>query len=133
MICIGEVPGPTKPKDMDSFLHPAVQELLKLAVGVQAYDVIDEEIFILHVYLITVFGNIPAVSMLLQMKGQNGRLPCCLCMIQGIHIPNSQITTHYLPLCWKNLQAVRADYDLTYLPMRTHEKFMEQACKVQFA
>ena len=133
MICIGKVPGPTKPKDMDSFLYPAVQELLKLAIGVQAYDVIDEEIFVLHAYLITIFGDIPAVSMLLRMKGQNGRSPCRLCMIQGTRIPNSRVTTHYLPLCQKNLQAARVDYDPTDLPMRTHKEFMEQARKVQLA
>jgi len=35
-ICVGEVPSPEKPKDMDSFLYPAVQELLKLSVGIRA-------------------------------------------------------------------------------------------------
>lgn len=132
-ICVGEVPGPEKPKDMDSFLYPAIQELLKLSVGVRAYDVIEEEIFILHAYLLTVFGDIPAVSMLLRMKGHNARSPCRLCMIQGIRIPGSRTTTHYVPLCRKNLQTNLPDYDPTNLPPRTHEQFMEQAHKVQSA
>ena len=132
-ICIGEVPGPEKPKDMDSFLYPAVQELLKLSVGVRAYDVIEEEIFTLQAYLLTVFGDIPAVSMLLRMKGHNARSPCRLCTIQGIRIPDSRITTHYVPLCRKNLHAGQVDYDPTNLPLRTHEQFMEQACEVQSA
>ena len=38
MICLGEVPRPCKLKDMDSFLYPATQELLLLAVGVEAWD-----------------------------------------------------------------------------------------------
>lgn len=65
VICIGEVPGPEKPKDMDSFLYPTVQELLKLSIGVKAYDVVEGEIFTLRAYLLTLFGDIPAVSMLL--------------------------------------------------------------------
>ena len=132
-ICVGEVPGPEKPKDMDSFLYPAVQELLKLSVGVRAYDVIEEEVFILRAYLLTVFGDIPAVSMLLRMKGHNARSPCRLCMIQGIWIPNSRTTTHYVPLCRKNLQTGQMDYDPANLPARTHEQFMAQARKVQSA
>ena len=130
-ICIGEVPGPEKPKDMDSFLYPLVQELLKLSVGVRAYDAVDKEIFTLRAYLITVFGDIPAVSMLLWMKGHNGRSPCRLCMIQGIRIPNSRITTHYIPHCCKNLQAGHTDYDPANLPQRSHKQFMAQASEVQ--
>lgn len=132
-ICVGEVPGPEKPKDMDSFLYPAVQELLKLAVGVKAYDVIEDEIFTLRAYLLTVFGDIPAVSMLLRMKGHNARLPCRLCTIQGVRIPNSRTTTYYVPLCRKNLQVNQTDYDPTNLPPRTHKQFMAQAHEVQSA
>ena len=132
-ICIGEVPGPEKPKDMDSFLYPVVQELLKLSVGVQAYDVIEEEIFILRAYLITIFGDIPAVSMLLRMKGHNARSPCRLCTIQGIRIPNSRTTTHYVPLCRKNLHTGQKYYDPANLPPRTHEQFIAQAHEIQSA
>ena len=132
-ICIGEVPGPEKPKDMDSFLFPTTQELLKLAVGVQAYDVIEDEIFTLHAYLIAIFGDIPAVSMLLRMKGHNARLPCRLCTIQAVRIPNSRTTTLYVPLCHKNLQSGQTDYNPADLPLRTHEQFMAQAHEVQSA
>ena len=75
-ICLGEVPGPYKPKDMDSFLYPAAQELLQLAVGVEAWDAVQEEKFILHAFFVTVFGDIPALSMLLCVKGHNARSPC---------------------------------------------------------
>lgn len=132
-ICIGEVPGPEKPKDMDSFLYPAVQELLKLAVGIKAYDIIEEEIFVLRAYLLTTFGDIPAVSMVLRMKGHNGRSPCRLCTIQGVRIPNSPNTTYYVPHSHKNLQVNQTDYDPADLPPRTHEQFMAQAHEVQLA
>ena len=101
---------------MDSFLYPLVQELLKLSIGVRAYDVVEKEIFTLCAYLITTFSDIPAVSMLLCMKGHNACSPCHLCTIQGIRIPNSRITTHYVLHCRKNLQASQLDHDPANLP-----------------
>ena len=55
-----------------------------------------------------------------------------VCIIQGVRIPNSLITTHYVPLCCKNLSG-QTDYDPTNLPLRTHEQFMAQANEVQSA
>jgi len=132
-ICIGEVPGPEKPKDMDSFLYPLIQELLKLSIGVRAYDVIEKEVFTLRAYLVTVFGDIPAISMLLRMKGHNGCSPCRLCMIRGVRIPDSRNTTHYVPLSHQNLPEAGPDYDPTNLPLRTHKLFMVHAHEVQSA
>ena len=97
-ICLGEVPGPRKPKDMDSFLYPATQELLLLAVGVEAWDVVQQEKFTLRAFLIMVFGDIPAMSMLLRVKGHNAYSPCRLCTIKGVRIPKSSQTTYYVPL-----------------------------------
>jgi len=75
-----------------------VQELLKLAVGVSAYDALSRSIFALHAYLITAFGDIPAVSMLMNMKGHNGASPCRMCEIKGIGIPDLRNRTLYVPL-----------------------------------
>jgi len=132
-ICLGEVPGPHKPKDMDSFLYPAAQELLQLVVGVEAWDVVQEEKFTLHAYFITVLGDIPAVSMLLRVKGHNARSPCRLCTIQGVQIPKSSLTTYYVPLSRKNLTPKQPDVDPIHLPLRTHETFMAEAKEVQSA
>jgi len=89
ILCVGIIPGPKKPWDADSFIYPLVQELLKLAVGVSAYDALSRSVFTLHAYLITAFGDIPAVSMLMNMKGHNGMSPCQMCEIKGIGIPDS--------------------------------------------
>lgn len=132
-ICLGEVPGPYKPKDMDSFLYPATQELLQLAVGVEAWDVVREEKFTLRAFFITVFGDIPALSMLLRVKGHNARSPCRLCTIQGVRIPKSSLTTYYVPLSRKNISPKQPDIDPIHLPLRTHETFMAQANEVQSA
>ena len=131
VICLGEVPGPRKPKDMDSFLYPAAQELLLLAVGVEAWDVVHKEKFTLRAFLVTVFGDIPALSMLLRVKGHNARSPCRLCTIKGVRIPMSTQTTYYIPLSRKNLILSQHDIDPTHLPLRSHESFMAQAKEVQ--
>jgi len=88
ILCVGIIPGPKKPWDADLFIYPLVQELLKLAVSVSAYDALSRSVFALHTYLITAFGDIPAVSMLMNMKGHNGASPCRMCKIKGIGIPD---------------------------------------------
>jgi Transposase family tnp2 len=93
ILYIGIIPGPKKPWDADSFIYPLVCELLELAIGVSAYDALSRSLFALHAYVITGFGDIPAVSMLMHMKGHNGLCPCRMCRILGIRIPDSRNKT----------------------------------------
>jgi len=76
ILCAGIIPGPKKPWDADSFIYPLVRELLELASGVSTYDALLSSLFTLHAYVITGFGDIPAVSMLMHMKGHNSLSPC---------------------------------------------------------
>jgi hypothetical protein len=129
---IGVIPGPKKPSDMDSFLWPLVQELVQLEIGVKAFDALSRAVFILHVFLILVFGDIPAISMIMRMKGQNGISPCRMCEIKAIRPNNSN--THYVPLSRKNFpHAEPLEYNASGLPLRTHGRFMQQATEVQKA
>lgn len=50
---------------MDSFAWPAIVELLRLQHRVQAFDAQADEFFLLQAYLILVFGDIPAISMVM--------------------------------------------------------------------
>ena len=43
--------GPKKPVDPDSFLWPAIQELLRLLVGVRAFDAVSSKVFCLRAFL----------------------------------------------------------------------------------
>ena len=83
------IPGHFKPKDADSFTYPMIMELLEFLMGVPTFDAEQDELFSLHVYLIAAFGDIPAISMILHMKGHNGIFPCCMCLIKGVHVPNT--------------------------------------------
>jgi hypothetical protein len=132
IISVGVIPGPKKPCDFDSFLWPLVQELLQLAIGVQAFDALSRTSFLLRAYLILVFGDIPAVAMIMRMKGHNAKLPCRMCEIQGIR--NDTSKTYYVPLNRDNFaSASPRQYDPSALPLRSHETFIQQAEAVQNA
>jgi hypothetical protein len=141
ILCVGVIPGPQKPKDVDSFSYPLIVELLEFLTGVATFDIERNEVFLLSAYLVAVFGDIPAVSMIMRMKGHNGIFPCRMCMIKGIRVPETRNTSHYVPLYRANHPVVLADeenqeipiYNPANLPLRRHEQFLEQARHVQLA
>ena len=45
IISAGNIPGPKKPSNLDSFLWPLTQELLQLEIGLSAFDVISNAYF----------------------------------------------------------------------------------------
>ena len=99
LLALGVIPGPKKPADMDSFLIPLAEELFQLATGVRAYDALSGSRFLLRAFLLIVFGDFPAVSMLMKMKGVNGISPCRSCKIKAEPIPsdNNRTGTYYVP------------------------------------
>nr|GAT57216.1 predicted protein [Mycena chlorophos] len=139
ILALGVIPGPNKPKDSDSFLWPLVEELLRLAHGVPAFDVLSGKMFLLHAFLILVFGDIPAVSMFMRMKGHNGISPCRMCKIIGLRVPNAKATTHYVPHDRSRHPEVKGNttavkvYDMDDLPLRTHDEILRQAHEVEDA
>lgn len=138
ILCVGVIPGPNKPKDFDSFQWPLVEELLKLKIGVPAFDVRASEVFALRAYLVLNFGDMPAIAMVMRMKGHNALFPCRFCHVKGVRIPGATGPTLYVPLDRSQHPACQGDdeverYDAANLPLRTHEEFLEQAHEVQFA
>ena len=139
ILALGVIPGPRKPLDVDSFLWPAMLEFIQLAQGVTAFDILEAELFALHAYLILVFGDIPAMALLMHMKGHNGFSPCRMCKILGVRIPASPSTTNYVPHDRSRHPDVRKDpkavrvYDMANLPLRTHAELLSQANEVQAA
>jgi len=104
---------------------------------VSAYDALSSSIFTLHAYVIAGFGDIPAVSMLMHMKGHNGLCPCQICEIQDIGILGLQNKTLYMLLscCMGNhrMPTDVVEYDLERLPLCLHDSFMAQAKSVEAA
>jgi hypothetical protein len=137
ILALGVIPGPKKPVDLDSFLWPLLRELLRLATGVRAFDSLTSKLFSLRAYLILVFGDIPAMSMIMRMKGHNGLSPCRMCEITGLRVPGTSATTHYVPLDRTNYPHTHAEatrvYDAEHLPLRNHDTLLAQANEVQTA
>ena len=132
---MGTIPGPKKLQDFDSFIWPLMQELLQLELGVKVYDVLSEALFILHAYLIIIIGDIPAISLLMHMKGHNARLPCHMCKIIGVR---GSFKTYYVPLNCRNCRnenksSMPAYYEPSTLPIHTHDNFFNEAHHVQFS
>ncbi|CAE6335057.1 unnamed protein product [Rhizoctonia solani] len=85
VICIGVIPGPKQCKDLNSFFVPLIEELLKLEAGIWIPMVSPAnennnnpgpgDFYVSHIvlraFLIILFGDIPAISKLLMMKGHN--------------------------------------------------------------
>ncbi|QRV85537.1 Transposase family Tnp2 protein [Ceratobasidium sp. AG-Ba] len=133
LLCLGVVPGPTSPKEIDTFLAPLVDELEELARGVPAFDGQHMRPFCLRAYLLTCFGDMPAVAKLMCMKGVNGKHPCRACKIIGIRGANTK--THYTPLSrpFATDNEGPRSYDPYNLPRRTHAEFLRDALHVEKA
>jgi hypothetical protein len=82
---------------MDSFLIPLAEEIFQLTTGVKAYDALTNSHVDLHAFLLIMFGDFPAVSMLMKMKGVNGISPCQACKINAVSIPSDKNRTYYVP------------------------------------
>jgi hypothetical protein len=138
ILALGTV-GLKKLVDSNSFLWPAIQELLRLLIGVRAFDALSSHVFVLRAFLVLVFGDIPAVALLMYMKGHNGISPCRMCKIIGLRIPGVRSTAHYVPLNRSTHPDTRTDpnavktYDASNLPLHTHQEMFAQAEEVQIA
>jgi hypothetical protein len=131
-LCLGVIPGPSSPKEIDSFLEPFIDELEELGRGVPAYDAAAGHPITLHAYLIACFGDMPAVAKLMCMKGHNGVRSCRACRIRAVQ-PSTGKKTYYTPLSRLFIPDAPHPhrYDPLDLPLRTHANYLEQALHVQ--
>ncbi|QRV81075.1 Transposase family Tnp2 protein [Ceratobasidium sp. AG-Ba] len=127
-----------KYRDLNSFLVPVLEELLRLEQGVDSIKTTpattpeheehpenegDGELteFKLRAFLIMIFGDIPAVSKLLAMKGHNAMVPCRTCYTQGVLCRREKNSVYYVPL---TLPGNEDGYPPDMLLLRTHELFL---------
>ncbi|KAF8741328.1 Transposase family tnp2, partial [Rhizoctonia solani] len=127
MICVGVIPGPRCPADINSFLQPLIDELRELARGVAAVDANQEKLFSLRAHLLTIFGDIPALTKVLEFIGHNGCFPCRFCLMPTIPGPTSGGGLHrYCPLHQPNGFRM----DPLNLPLREHDICIRAGLKV---
>lgn len=132
ILCIGVIPGPQAPKEIATYLEPLIDELEDLARGIVAFDAVDGHTFALRAYLLTCFGDMPAMAKLMSMKGPNGKLPCRACKMEAVSSGTGNNTTLYTPLSRTFLKdRSRPSYDPLNLPRRTHAEHIRQALNVE--
>jgi len=131
LICLGVIPGPHGPKELDTFLEPFEDECVQLAYGVPTFDALDQLIFQLHAFDMFPHGDIVAIEKLLRIKGHNGKAPCRSCDIKAVNNPNKDADkTYYVPLTLPGrTQTLKADE----LNLRKHNDWEEISQKIQRA
>ncbi|KAL5639602.1 hypothetical protein ACGC1H_006272 [Rhizoctonia solani] len=135
ILCVGVIPGPKQCKDLNSFLIPLLDELLQLESGVEcpAPPTPDCEgyNFVFRAFLIILFGDIPAVSKLLMMKGHNAIRPCRACMIKGVLCRLERNSVYYVPMA----DPINENQVFTYsdLVLRTHQGLLDQLQEIEAA
>ncbi|KAB5588019.1 Transposase family Tnp2 protein [Ceratobasidium theobromae] len=128
-LCVGLIPGPKSPKNLGSFLIPLVEELVELAAGTPAVDYLKGVVFSLRAHILDGFGDIPALSKMLELVGHNGRFPCRLCLIEAIWGLTANGGTHlYCPL--HHTGDPQVDPNPFHLPLQTHEEYMRKGEEV---
>ena len=126
ILCLGVIPGPKAPKDIDSFLIPLVDKLVLLAEGIKTFDRSDSEFFDLWAHLIKIFGNMPAKAKLMQMKGHNTIKPCHMCNVGGLWAPGLCATSHYILLDWLRHLSVAIPHSIS--PIYSPNALMNKYC-----
>ena len=96
------IPGPHKPKNMDSFLFPSLYHLSALQrEGLTIWDALRQVIFVSHPFFALGTADGPAMAYLNGLVGHHGKLGCRLyCSLTGRHKPGGP---HYYPALFKPL------------------------------
>lgn len=136
VICVDVIPGPKQCKDLNSFLVPLIEEMLELLDRVESSKVASDldnfdgegASFVLRAFIIILFGDIPAISKLLAMKGHNAKTPCRTCLIQGVLCRLPKTSVYYVPLTAPG----KVEPALPLL-LRTHAMFLDDYADLEAA
>ncbi|KAF7979644.1 hypothetical protein HWV62_41611 [Athelia sp. TMB] len=92
----GFIPGPNKPKNIDSFIFPGLHHLAALQKeGLMVWDAVSDTIFRSFPYLLLDTADGPAMQYLNGLVGHAGAYGCRLyCQVKGRHKPGA---TNYYP------------------------------------
>jgi hypothetical protein len=123
IFALGVIPG--KPVLINTFLWPLLQELQRLASGITAFDILSYQNFVLRAFLILIFGDIPAIAMLMLMKGHNGICPCRACPILATPLRRGTRVTYYVLSTFGD--------DAEWRELRDHQRMIQQAQEVEDA
>ena len=95
MACL---PGPKKPKDLDSFLTPIIEELNDLSKHGLVIRSADQDTCKAKVHLITASGDIPGVADMIHHKGHTSEFGCRICKVQGRGADNQRNGLYFVDI-----------------------------------
>ena len=84
------IPGPSKPKDLYSFLSPLIEELQCLSSRGMILKVNNEPDIHLFVHLLFATGDIPGVADLCHHSGHGSKTGCRTCRIMSTPLLSSK-------------------------------------------
>lgn len=121
------IPGPSEPKDLESFLVPLFNELCEnLATDgtlIQFHDGVERKV---RIHLLWMSGDFPAISKVAGVKGQNGKSPCRFCRVVGVW---SDVNRHYyFPSMLRNDD--EGDFAVIYDPELLEGRELQQTYEV---
>ena len=101
------IPGPSKPKILESFLFPALHHLSVIQKeGLLIWDTFTDSLYISHPFLVLGTADGSAMTYINGLIGHQGRIGCCLyCPFKG-HRKGS----HYYPVCLKPHNSEHSDH-----------------------
>jgi hypothetical protein len=130
IMILGVIPGPGSPKNLNSFLHWLQRDLHLLSIGILSWDAAKREYFLLRAYLLWLFGDMPAIAHIMNMKGHNGICPCRACYIRGSRNISGGKTNYY-PVLW-NPDGNHLDITtLLTQNHRDHQSFVEDLAEIE--
>ena len=83
MLEVAIIPGPSKPKDIHSFLEPLMSEIRRLSTEGMTLRIDGEDDIHLHAHLLLASGDVPGVADLIKHSGHNSQYGCRMCRIQS--------------------------------------------------
>ena len=124
VIPAGFVPGPGKPKNMDSFLFPALYHISALqSEGLRIWDASTQSHIPHSIPFIFVTADGPAMAMVAGMVGHSGKFGCRLfCGLPGRH---RERDGHYFPAMLKpdNYDVAGCDHDdITFSDLKRYQQ-----------
>jgi hypothetical protein len=92
------IPGPNKPKILESFLFPGLHHLSTIQKeGLPIWDASTETLYVSNPYMALASADGPTMAYINRLVGHQGKIGCCLyCLFKG-----RLKSSHYYPVCLK--------------------------------
>jgi len=123
---LGVIPGPCKPKHLDSFCWLFYLKCRHGIQGIQTYHMIKHNFFPLHFFIPHAFGNLIAVIKMKSTVGVGAKKPCHQCHIEGICDETGtrpKARTYYVPLTVPDTKENQYERE-TLHNLQTHKDYL---------